>query len=138
MSEVLLYECGPEPGIGVRSVLDRESYRLVTCDDGAALIEDLADHRPDAVIYVLRPHCPQDLAILQLLRRFAPALPIIVLAHETSIAQQRIVQSLRPIYFTVAPVGAAEIRGAVDAALRRRAATAGSVSRGPASPPSIA
>ena len=119
MWDVLLYDCGPEPAIEVRAALDPQSFRVATCNDGSVLVENALSHRADAVVYVLRSNGPQDLAVLQLLRRFAPSLPIVVVALETSLAQQRIVQDLRPVYYTVAPVDAAEIRSAVESALCR-------------------
>ena len=125
MNEVLLYEGGPGPEFGVRSLLDHEAYHLATCADGASLLEGLMAQRPDAVVYVLRPDCPQDLAILQLLRRLAPALPIVVLSNQASLDLRRIVQNLRPIYYAVAPVEATEIRAAVHSALARRSTATG-------------
>ena len=125
MSHVLLYEGGPGSGAGVRLLLAGDGYDLTTCADGACLIESLMEHRPDAVVHVLRPDCPQDLAVLQLLRRAAPMLPIVVLAQQTSLDLRRIVQDLRPTYYAVAPVDVVEMRAAMGAALGRRSAAAG-------------
>jgi DNA-binding NtrC family response regulator len=111
--------------LGVRSLLNHEEYQLATCDDGAGLLEGLMARRPDAVVYVVRPDCPQDLAVLQLLRRMAPALPIVVLSHQASLDLRRTVQNMRPIYYADVPVDATEIRAAVHSALARRSTAAG-------------
>jgi DNA-binding response OmpR family regulator len=122
---VLLYECCPEGEVRVHSLLEQEGYDLIACEDGEQLLEAAMKQRPDAVVYVFKQECAEDLGVLQLLRRLAPAAPIVVLANATSLRLQRLVQHLRPIYYAVAPVDALEIRSAVQSALNRRSSAAG-------------
>ena len=125
VSHVLLYECCPEGEVRVHSLLEQEGYELTACEDGEQLLEAAMKQRPDAVVYVFKKECSEDLGVLQLLRRLAPTVPIVVLANATSLRLQRLVQHLRPIYYAVAPVDPVEIRSAVQSALNRRSSAAG-------------
>src|SRR5262245_20413243 len=114
---VVVYEPGSGPeGGGTHSLLEHQGYQLTACGDGEGLLEAVVVQRPDAVVYVFREESAEELGFLRLLRRLAPAVPIVVLAGESSLALQRVVQRLRPIYYAVAPVEPAEIRAAVQSA----------------------
>jgi DNA-binding response OmpR family regulator len=120
LSRVLVYECCPEREVSIQALLQQADYDLVPCESGEQLLEAVMAHKPDAVVYVFKPECQEDLGVLHLLRRLAPTVPLIVLANEGSLRLQRLVQEWRPIYYSVAPVEPAEIRLAVQAALTRR------------------
>ena len=119
MSRVVIYECCLGDEHPAFSLLKDEGFDLVACPDGETLLEEVVQHRPDVLIYALKPDSPQDLAVLQLLRRAAPELPLVLLASEGSLSTQRLVQDLRPIYYAVCPIEASELRDAVRAALSR-------------------
>jgi DNA-binding response OmpR family regulator len=72
------------------------------------------------VVYGLRPSGQEDIGVLQLLRRAAPDLPLVLVAAEESLVTQKLVQDLRPIYYAVRPLDEAELIEAVRAALARR------------------
>jgi DNA-binding response OmpR family regulator len=127
---IVVYECCLGDEHPALSLLKDEGFELIACTDGETLLEEVVQHRPDALIYGIKPDTPQDLAVLQLLRRAAPELPLVLLASEGSLSTQRLVQSLRPIYYAVCPIEAAELRDAVRAALARPGRSAMESGRG--------
>jgi DNA-binding NarL/FixJ family response regulator len=62
----------------------------------------------------------EDIFLLELLRRVAPVVPLILVASGGSLVTQRLVQGLRPMYYMVGPVEGPELQEAVEAALARR------------------
>jgi len=120
MRRVLVYECCPERELSIQALLEQEDYDLAACEDGERLLNAVMADKPDAIVYVFKPECQEDIGVLQLLRKFAPTTPLVVLANESSLRVQRLVRELRPIYYAVAPVEPEEIRSAVQAALGRR------------------
>ena len=118
-SRVVVYECCLSQEHPAISLLKDEGFDLVSCTDGQMLVEEVVQRQPAVVIYGLRPESAEDLGVLQLLRRAAPDVPLVLLAAEASLETQRLVQSLRPIYYSVCPVEPAELRDAVRAAVER-------------------
>jgi DNA-binding NarL/FixJ family response regulator len=98
-------------------MLAGQGLELVPCADGQALLEEVIQRRPDALVYALCANCDQDLRVLQLVRRAAPDLPLVLLAADESISTRRQVLNLRPIYYAVWPADAGELQEAVVAAL---------------------
>ncbi len=90
------------------------------CGDAKILLEELVRQPADAVIYDLRTDDPADLGTLELLRRAAPAVPLVLVASEGSLVTQQRVQGLRPIFYMVRPIDGAELREVLEAALARR------------------
>ncbi|HVP39123.1 MAG TPA: hypothetical protein VMS93_08075 [Candidatus Saccharimonadales bacterium] len=120
MARVIVCET-PELGEApVLSALKAEGFEPLACADGKALLEEVVQRRPDVVVYGLRAECEQDLGVLHLFRRIAPDVPLVLVASDESLSTQKLVQELRPIYYAVRPVEAAELREAVDSALERR------------------
>jgi DNA-binding response OmpR family regulator len=125
LSRVLVYECCPEQEVSIQALLQQDDHDLVACEDGEKLLEAVMARKPDVVVYVFKPDCQDDLGVLQLLRRLAPTVPLIVLANESSLRLQRLVSEWRPMYYAVAPIEPAELRSAVQSALVRRKSAAG-------------
>ena len=115
MSRILIYDARGNRADWLQR-LEGESQGLVVCGAREAMLNALAGDRPDALIYVLGD-LPLDLGVLRLVRRIAPALPIIVLGGPTGLEARRRVQDLRPVYFGFLPPDAAELREAVRGAL---------------------
>lgn len=116
---VVVYEAAPEADSGTLSLLSDEGFDVVSCPSGEALIEEVVQQRPDAVVYALGPEGGPDFGVLQLMRRVAPNLPLVLLATDGSLAVQRQLRDLRPIYYAILPVEPAELRDAVHAAIAR-------------------
>jgi DNA-binding NtrC family response regulator len=110
MSSVVLCLCTDRPGEAVCASLRVEGLRLVHCANRDLLLEDLVQHRPDALIYTLRPQQAADLAVLQLVRRLVPDLPVVLVAEEGSLHTEKLVRDLRPVYYAVSPVEGDELR----------------------------
>jgi len=117
----LIYECFPNAEHPSLDFLRSEGFEIDSFDDFDLLLEQVMRRRPRAVVCGLRPRSPQDVGMLQLLRRVAPDLPLVLLATESSLRAQRQVQSLRPVYYAVCPVEVTELRDAVLAATSRSA-----------------
>lgn len=117
MSRILIHE--PVENLGAcRSLLSGIGQEIITCKDREALVEALADRRPDVLVYVIQS-LMEDLGLLQLLRRVAPTLPIILLGGPTDLASRRTIQELKPTYYGILPLDSTELSDAVRGALHR-------------------
>jgi DNA-binding NtrC family response regulator len=116
---VLVFDrcCGPDHG--ALAMLEEQGWDVVPCRDSRALLEEVVRRGPSVVVFGICPDSAEDLGILQLVRRASADVPLILLATEGSLNAQRLVQSLRPLYYAVCPVEPAELREAVIAALAR-------------------
>ena len=119
MSRVVVYECCPGLEPSALSLLRNEGLNIVSCQDGKTLLEEIVQNKPNVVIYAMKCGDPSDLGVLRLLRRASPDVPLVLLARDGSLSTQRLVQSLRPIYYAVYPLEPNELREAVRAALAR-------------------
>jgi len=103
------------------SALCALGIEAIVCRDPRSLVELALQRQPDAVIHELKIGDPDELRVLELLRRAAPEAALILVATEESLDTQKLVQKLRPMYYMVGPVEGPELREVVDAALARRA-----------------
>jgi len=109
------------PGVDpITDALRCEGVEASSCADGATLLEEVMRTPPDVVIFLLRPGNASDIGVLELLRRAAPVLPLVIVASSGSLDTQKLVQDLRPIYYAVWPVEGQELCAAIQAALARR------------------
>ncbi len=129
MPAVVFCLCPDRPGEAVCTALRAEGLRLIHCDNRDLLLEALVQHRPDVLIYTLRPQEVADVAVLQLVRRLVPDLPVVLIAEQGSLHTEKQVRELRPVYYAVHPVEGDEVRDAVHAALARRAKGPGRVAQ---------
>ena len=125
MSRIVVYECCPGETDHVPAMLEGEAYEVVACADGERLLEAVVERPAQVVVFELRGESHADLRLLQLFRRVAPGVPLILVANNASLEIHRLVQELRPIYYAVWPVEPAELRDAVHAALERRGSRTG-------------
>jgi DNA-binding response OmpR family regulator len=124
---LLLFEREDPGGGEIFGLLGSIGLEAVRCPDGRALVEEAIRRPPDAVIYRLTTHDDEDLGVLELLRRAAPAVPLILVASCGSLMTQKLMQGLRPMYTIVEPVESAELREVMEAALAPRARGGGIV-----------
>jgi DNA-binding NtrC family response regulator len=75
---------------------------------------------PAVLIYELRASRHSDFAVLQLVKRMAPEIRMVLIAGG-SLQTERLLRELRPVYYAVQPVGEEEMVDAVRAALGERA-----------------
>ena len=115
MSRVLVHEARHHPD-DFSGVLAGEGHEVVVCKGREELFDQLTERRPDVLVYVLG-ELVVDVAVLSLLRRVAPRLPIVLLGGPSGLEARRAVQDLRPVYFGVFPLEPAELSEAVSAAL---------------------
>src|SRR5438105_2991726 len=83
---------------------------LMSCDPEESLVDQVALHRPDVVVYEVREGSDADLAVLKLLRRMAPRTPLVVVADEQSPVWHT-PADLRPLYYAPRPIERDELRG---------------------------
>ena len=81
-----LVVCEAHPGHGeaVAEELVEAGYEVRCCADEESLIEAVATRHPCAVVYELRHQILVDMAILALLRRVLPHVPLVLLTHDTA------------------------------------------------------
>ncbi len=119
MSRVMLFHC---QGAEEHALLD-EDLSFVCCDDCEELLSEVVQHPPDVVVYEVRPQSASDLAVLRLLRRVAPRLPL-VLVGEGQAPAWDVPEDLAPLYRSPLPVKKRGLRKAVRSALSMRAPVA--------------
>lgn len=103
--------------------LERHGYRVGRCADPAALVECVMTNGADLAIVRLRGQATDgdQMAMLRLLRRVAPELPLVVIGEGDSIVAERAVRALQPKYLALAPADPQELVEAVRGALARTA-----------------
>lgn len=124
---LLLFERGDSCDGEITQVLAAIGFEAVRCQEGRALVEEAVQQSPDAVIFELTTHDDEDFGVLELLRRAAPAVPLILVASQGSLVTQKLMLGLRPMYTIIGPVENAELREVLEAALARRARATGSM-----------
>lgn len=120
MATVLLCQCAERMARELTGALADDGITVASCPDGEQLIETLLREKPEAVVHVLRPDPHEDMALLRLVRRAAPDIPLILLAESGSLEIQRQLIELRPIFYDVVPVGPEDLLDAVRSAVERR------------------
>jgi DNA-binding NtrC family response regulator len=105
------------------AALERQGYAVRRCTDPAALVECVMTCRADLAIVRLRGQATDgdQMAMLRLLRRVAPELPLVVIGEGDSIVAEREVRALHPKYLALAPADPQELVEAVRGALARGA-----------------
>jgi DNA-binding NtrC family response regulator len=122
MSRVLLCQCADRMARELTEALAREGTAVTSCPSGESMIEALLRAKPAAVVHVLRSDPQEDMALLRLVRRVAPEVPLVLLAENGSLEVQRQLIELRPIFYDVLPVRPEDLLDAVRAAVERGAA----------------
>jgi DNA-binding NtrC family response regulator len=113
-----------DPSSEVLSALRNDAWTLVPCEDGQALLETVVERLPSAIVVEFTPTAGS-LAILNLIRRAAPRVPLILVAGGGNLDLQRALQDMRPYYYDVAPLDPTELREAVQSAVSPPRARAG-------------
>jgi DNA-binding NtrC family response regulator len=117
---VVLCSCGRVIETALRAALESPDLELAHCRPADSILEEVIRRRPAVLIYELRAARHSDLAVLQLLRRAAPEIRLVLIASG-SLKTERTLRELRPVYYAVQPVGEEEMVEAVRAALGARA-----------------
>jgi DNA-binding response OmpR family regulator len=101
--------------------LGAEPWEVVWCNEDQDVLDQVIQRRPQALVFALAADVQRDLALLFLLRRVAPAVPLVLVAAAASLETQRMIQELRPTYYVVRPVDRAELHEAIAAAIAQQA-----------------
>jgi DNA-binding NtrC family response regulator len=123
---VIVFETGANGEPPLAGLLAASGCDVCATSTTESLVDAVASGRHQAVLFAFRPERDDDLVALRLLRRLAPAFPLIVVASHASLEVRRLIQPLRPIYFAPRPVDPDELCEAVrDACLppKRESAT---------------
>jgi DNA-binding NtrC family response regulator len=118
MSRVMLYHC---QAAEEHALLD-DDLSFVCCDDCEEMLSEVVLHPPDVVVYEVRPESVSDLAVLRLLRRVAPRLPLVLVGEGQALPWETPAE-LAPLYHSSLPVEEGGLREAVHSALAARAVT---------------
>jgi DNA-binding NtrC family response regulator len=119
MTRIAICPASPHAETVPLHVLVEEGHEIVRCESAVELLECMATQPPGAVLYFLDRNPETDLALLRLIRRTAPQLPLILVATHGSLRFQELIQALRPVYYTMAPLDRAELSAAVRRADHR-------------------
>ena len=117
---VVLCSCGRALAAALRAALESPELEVAYCRPLDSILEEVIRRRPAVVIYELKAARISDLAVLQLLKRAAPDIRLVLIATG-SLETERMFRELRPVYYAVHPVGDEEMVEAVHAALGERA-----------------
>ncbi len=96
-----------------------EDLDLLRCNEDDSVVDQVALHHPDVVIYELRENSDADLAVLKLLRRIAPRTPLVVVGDEET-THWETPADLRPLYYAPRPIEPENLRGTLINALAAR------------------
>ena len=116
---VVLCSCSRTLATALRVALESPDLELTHCRPDDSILEEVIRRHPAVLIYELRATRHSDLAVLQLLRRAAPEVRLVLIASG-SLKTERLLRELRPVYYAVQPVGEEEMVEAVRAALGER------------------
>jgi len=116
---VVVCESRPGHGDAVASELAGYGYEVRRCSDEMSLIETSVASRPRAIVYELHHQLPVDLAILSLVRRVLPHIPLVVIAGALAEHAVRVLRAIDPTVLAHEPVDRAELIAAVRHAMRR-------------------
>lgn len=105
----------------IASLLDPDVYDVVWCNEDEDVLEQVIQQRPQAVVFALGFEFQKDLALLFLLRRVAPTVPLILVAATASLEAQKTIQELRPTFYVVRPVDRGELLQALADTVARQA-----------------
>lgn len=93
------------------------SLEVVACPTYEAMLEEALQRPLDLILCRQGDRLVVDSAALRLLRRFAPAVPLVILTESTSLPALRLAQEFRPVFFVLEPSEPAELRDVVRAVL---------------------
>jgi hypothetical protein len=119
-ARILLFESrrDDEPSLAPR--LEALGARLAACRDRMCLLEQLLGFAPRVVVYAMGKGAPADRAMLEMLRRLAPGVPLAIVTGDAEPETVRLEQELRPLWIG-APDHLEELAAALKAALSLRA-----------------
>lgn len=102
---IVVCEAHPGASDAVSGMLDAEGFLVHRSTDDETLIEATASHAPRAIVYVLAHDLGVDIALLQLLRRVVPDVPLVLIGapHPTLAAR---LAPVHPVHVTHAPFDA--------------------------------
>ncbi|HVP15609.1 MAG TPA: hypothetical protein VMS88_08685 [Terriglobales bacterium] len=115
MSRVMLCHCQDSEELA----LLEDEVSFVTCDDSEEMLAEVTLQPPDVVVYEVRPESDSDLAVLRLLRKVAPRIPLVVVGEGAS-PGWGVQADLEPLYHSPALVEKSGLREALHSALAGR------------------
>jgi DNA-binding response OmpR family regulator len=116
---VVVCEAHSGHGDAVAEKLAQSGYDVRRCTDEMSLIETSVASRPRAIVYELHHELPVDLAVLSLVRRVLPHIPLVVVAGALAEHAIRVLRAIDPTVLAHEPVDRAELIAAVRSAMRR-------------------
>ena len=116
---VVVCESHPGHADAVAGQLLEYGYDVRRCADELALIETSVASRPRAIVYELHHDLPVDLAVLSLVRRVLPHIPLVVVAGALAEHAIRVLRAIDPTVLEHEPVDRAELIAAMRRAMRR-------------------
>ena len=93
------------------------SLEVVACATSESMLEESLQRPPDLILCHQGDRPTVDLPTIRLMRRLAPAAPLVVLTESTSLPALRMAQEFRPVFFVLEPSEPAELREVVRSIL---------------------
>ncbi len=115
---LVVCEAHPGQSESLAEELSVLGYDVRPCPDEESMIEAMAARRPVAVVYELRHQVHVDVAILALLRRLVPDVPLVLVTRDLAAAALRALCVVHPDVLTTEPVARVDLRAAVRTAVR--------------------
>ena len=81
LPRIVLCSCGRAIESALRAALESPELELARCRPDDSILEEVIRRRPAVLIYELRAARHSDLAVLQLLRRAAPDIRMVLIAN---------------------------------------------------------
>lgn len=84
------------------------------------LLEALVREHATALVLALRSELASDVALLTLVRRVSPSVPLVLLGHADSVGDRQVLQRFQPHFYALEPCDPVELVEAVLGSRRRR------------------
>lgn len=116
---IVVWDPPGDPHAPLAAMLAEHAYAVQTFSNQEALFECVLGEGGDVLVYRLTAATPEELRMLQLLRRARPNVPLVLVSGHDSVGLRRAVLDARAAFFALDPVDEVEICGAIDAIARR-------------------
>jgi DNA-binding NtrC family response regulator len=118
---VVLCACGTQGAETLGQMLEADGCVTVRCSGHESLLEELVRHPVDAIVFGFAPPCSVEPALLRMIRRLHPDVPLVIAAPEASLEVERMFRDYRPLFVAVPPWERSELRDVVRAIRADRA-----------------
>ncbi|HEU4333299.1 MAG TPA: hypothetical protein VFT32_02275 [Candidatus Eisenbacteria bacterium] len=118
---VVMCACGTQGAETLGEMLEADGCITVRCSNHETLLEELVRAPVDAIVFGFAPSCSLEPALLRMIRRLHPDVPLVIAAPNATLEMERMFRDYRPLFVAVPPWERSELRDVVRAIRSHRA-----------------